>query len=95
LRSVAITINLSLTSFRLLQRFLPLAETSCQQANHNLLDDYTMPDKIPASESGAGAVHRLGIDPPETGDGSADVQEPQLRGGGGDDFCLRRPGFTE
>ena len=41
----------------------------------------------------AGTVYRLGIDPLEAGDGSADVQEPQLRGSGGDDFCLRRSGL--
>jgi hypothetical protein len=42
---------------------------------------------------GAGAIHRLGVDSLEAGYGSADVQKPQLRSGGGNDFCLRPRGI--
>src|SRR5271154_1880526 len=42
---------------------------------------------------GAGAIYRLGVDSLEPGNGSADVQEPQLRSGCGNDFCLRSRGI--
>jgi Major Facilitator Superfamily len=42
---------------------------------------------------GARTIHRLGVGSLEASDGSADVQEPQLRSGCGNDFCLRSRGI--